>query len=80
MTNDKSHEIDPARTIDLGNGWSACVAVAPDGTEGCWLVSPDPRRRPGCACAECAPHDQISAPPTRPATTDTSTRSSTWPA
>jgi hypothetical protein len=71
MTAAGTHNQDPRRTVGLGNGWAACVAVAPDGTESLWLVSPTPQAPQGCACPKCAPHDQHGAV----TTTDTSTGS-----
>lgn len=59
--NNEAHP-DPARTIPLpGTEWRATVAVGPDGTETLWLVSPDPGQPAGCACPNCAPHEQDSA-------------------
>lgn len=53
--------IDLARTIHLGGGWRATVAIDPDGDETCWLVSPTPQLLTGCACRACAPHDQLTS-------------------
>lgn len=59
---DRVAQQDPARTINLpGTPWRATVAIGPDGTETLWLVSPDSGQEPGCACAQCAPHEQDTA-------------------
>lgn len=58
---DRMAQQDPARAINLpGSAWRATVAIGPDGTESLWLVSPTPDRLAGCACAACAPHEQLA--------------------
>lgn len=59
MSQQRNLSIDPVRTAMLAAGWRAAVCVDIDGNEECWLVSPDPEHRHGCACRVCAPHDQI---------------------
>lgn len=70
-------EIDPARSVRLGDHWHAAVCVNPDGEESLWLLAPHPGNRHGCACAHCAPHDQLTpCAPTTASTTTTPTEAS----
>jgi hypothetical protein len=56
---------DWSRTIDLpGSQWRATIAIAADGDETLWLMSPHPNQKAGCACGRCAPHEQTSTPDT----------------
>lgn len=52
-------QVDLSRSASL-DGWLLAVAVHVDG-EQLWLMREDGAGRPGCACAECAPHDQLGA-------------------
>jgi hypothetical protein len=50
--------VDPARLVQVGR-WRAAVCITADGTESFWLLSPTANAEHGCACPECAPHDQL---------------------
>ena len=57
-SNDNTAAVDLNRLAHLGGDWYAAVCVDPDGEESLWLVAPTPGDVHGCACADCAPHDQ----------------------
>lgn len=48
-----------ATVIRLDNGHALAEAINPDGTTAYWVLSPEGSAAPqGCACRDCAPHDQ----------------------
>jgi hypothetical protein len=54
---------DLGRSIDLGHGSRAVLAVAEDGTEYLWIMRRDGDTDPGCAAPCCAPHEQATPLP-----------------
>ena len=57
--------VDPCRTIPIGFGLFAAVAVHPSGLELFWIMRPecDDPEDAGCACSACAPHEQAGPIP-----------------
>ena len=53
--------VDVARTVALGEAWAVAVCIDPRGQETYWLLSPDQDAEAGCACHQCAPHEQETA-------------------
>lgn len=54
---------DPTTCVSLGPGWMAAELVFPDGTREPWIINlhATPQDHEGCACANCAPHEQLAA-------------------
>lgn len=59
-TEDPRPQVDLARSADLGD-YLAAVAVHRDGHETLWLMRNDDAGTLGCACANCAPFEQLDA-------------------
>jgi hypothetical protein len=64
MTNpEQAHRMvtsnDAFDTVELNGMMGLAEVVSSDGTEVFWVLDPQAGDRPpGCACSECAPHDQ----------------------
>ena len=71
MTDTYSARIDPERSVCLDQeglpGFRAVTAVDADGNETLWLYRSGTAEQAlsGCACPECAPHDQEGRLPAR---------------
>lgn len=59
--------IDRQRAAPVAAGLTAAVCVGPDGDEVLWLLCEDVLGRldveHGCACPDCAPHEQMTVTP-----------------
>ena len=58
MKSDPHSIPDPSRSVDLGNGYRAAMCINEDGSVYPWLVAAANSDPHGCACQECAPHEQ----------------------
>jgi hypothetical protein len=61
MTEGDGEWAEVERSVDLLlDRWSVAECITADGETSYWLMNPHPHGPPGCACAQCAPHDWLA--------------------